>query len=464
MLNPAPQFYLTRLREQLEAAKGRLYPAGKFSPVIWLEYVEGLLHTADHYIKSAHDSDSYEDRITALSLIVAAYQMLDKLNGAGVPEVPYAIVNPLTRWFTAIDPDKSFFFRSQNRFDYEIEQHPEPALARLSYLHPSLEAISRRLKWPVEFITVPGDAFGTVLHLSLVAHEVGHVAYDRHRKVFDRRLKALCGRSRDALLSDALEASGWADIPAGLTSEILVARLPDIVGSWLEETFSDAACFFITGPAGYFSLCDMFQLSDWRHTRSHPAADIRLSLMREAMSQGNPSFKSLLQNAIGTQTWERLAPDHVLSGSPARITFEEAEVEPDLAPLIAWYRRFASKAFAAAIEVLRKKYPELEYTPKQFKRDITEFESDLLEAIPPIESGVDLNKRKPVPLTAVLNVGWLVMLSKLGEVKIKVAGDQHLRDGQTAERLNGLLLKAVELSEIRLEWETVKCQFSQAAP
>jgi hypothetical protein len=108
----------------LELVRTKLYPAGRFSPLAWFEYVAGLLDTAEYFLKRAHEHSrtSRADIDTALFLVVASYNMLDEMEGAHVPQIPFAVVQPLTNWFESIDPNKTFFFRSQNKAEYEIER------------------------------------------------------------------------------------------------------------------------------------------------------------------------------------------------------------------------------------------------------------------------------------------------------------------------------------------------------
>jgi hypothetical protein len=457
----AQQFYLTRLRSQLESAKRRLYPAGKFSPTLWFEYIAGLLDTAEHFIKIAALENESVDRLdseTALSLLVAAYKMLDEMDGAQVPQIAYAVVNPLTRWFNQIDSRKSFYFRSQNRAEYELQQFDEPEIDEIRYRHPNLEKARKKIRWPVEFVTVPGDAFGTVLHLSLVAHEAGHVAFDRHSKKLYQAVDLRTGLKKRALIKKALNES---NLDAKKDTD-LVGRLPEYTTSWVEETFADAACFYMTGPAGFFSLNEMCQMSDWNQSPRHPPAGLRLQLFKKALDQGKPSFTQIINKQVGKKVWKRWPMEAPTNGPQILPNIVTGAVISKLSPAIAWYESIAPHVFQAALDVMKSTYPELVYSPVQFENDLKNFSRDLSEAIPPIETGLSLSKREPATITAILNVGWMSMVGELRNIKIKVDAKPHLQRGAIAERLHGLLLKAIELSEIRLQWEETRCQFSVA--
>ncbi len=59
----------------------------------------------------------------------------------------------------------------------------------------------------------------------------------------------------------------------------------------------------------------------------------------------------------------------------------------------------------------------------------------------------------PTDFRAILNVGWIALLCKLDEFEIDTGGEpDYLIHGAKAEALHSLLLKALELSEIRRQW------------
>ncbi len=93
------------------------------------------------------------------------------------------------------------------------------------------------------------------------------------------------------------------------------------------------------------------------------------------------------------------------------------------------------------------------YTVDKYDKDLAAHIRPMLLAIPPIESGVKLTERQAAAFASILNVGWAVLLTKLGDLQVRV-GDDPLQ-AERLEKLHGLLLKAVELSEARRAWESV---------
>ena len=104
-------------------------------------------------------------------------------------------------------------------------------------------------------------------------------------------------------------------------------------------------------------------------------------------------------------------------------------------------------------EYLVRNHSDLIYTPDHLENDLKIFLNPLIQAVPPIESGIELFERKPASFLSILNVGWIALLCKLDEFEIDTSGrPDYVVRGMKAEALHGLLLKAVELSEIRRQW------------
>jgi hypothetical protein len=96
---------------------------------------------------------------------------------------------------------------------------------------------------------------------------------------------------------------------------------------------------------------------------------------------------------------------------------------------------------------------EIAYTPTRFDDDLESHLEPMLAAVPPIESSRGGKGIKPTDFAAVLNVGWTALLTRLPE--LRVATEENTERAKL-EVLHGLLLKAVELSEIRRQWENAR--------
>jgi hypothetical protein len=103
-----------------------------------------------------------------------------------------------------------------------------------------------------------------------------------------------------------------------------------------------------------------------------------------------------------------------------------------------------------ALELARKYIGDLEYSPEQMRLDLANHFESFLNAIPPFETTDNLRDRKPTELTSILNVGWFIAAFAMDKLKINFTGT--VKEGPMLITLDQLILKAIELSEVRRDW------------
>jgi hypothetical protein len=112
----------------------------------------------------------------------------------------------------------------------------------------------------------------------------------------------------------------------------------------------------------------------------------------------------------------------------------------------------AQATYGSVRDYLDQNKPNLIYTAANYESDLANHLPALLAAIPPIENGLEIGQRAPCDFATIINVGWVALLTKLDQLKVRTTPDDLL-GAEKVERLHDLLLKAVELSETRREWE-----------
>lgn len=232
---------------------------------------------------------------------------------------------------------------------------------------------------------------------------------------------------------------------------------------WFEEIASDFVAFCVTGPAIFFSLSDFFQLvgGGYGLSDTHPSSHLRRKLLFSNLQHGgDESFCAVFQRytdlalsedfnsplLMETPPKEKLFPELVSKFNdpgPAAVLSELHDFMPLVSPLI----------FTQVMEFFNKNAPQAIYTPTMYQRDLQMHLSAMLAAIPPIEAGHKLNERIPTDFSSIINVGWVALLTKLPELRVKTSEDPF--GAEKLERLHGLLLKAVELAEARRRWDNV---------
>jgi hypothetical protein len=238
--------------------------------------------------------------------------------------------------------------------------------------------------------------------------------------------------------------------------------LQEVLLSWIEEFAADAFAGFLTGPAALLSLSEFLQLAR-RHgiCASHPSNESRRTAVFKEMETGSPSFCDVFETHTGIKLTPEINSSLIVTAPAEAEIFRDmtadghtSEESAVIAALHGSMESIAQATYASVRDYLRQNCPTLIYTPNNYDNDLMNHLSALLAAIPPIENGLEVAQRTPCDFATILNVGWVALLTKLDQLRVRVSPGDGLR-AETVERLHDLLLKAVELSEARREWESV---------
>jgi len=418
-LETTARFYLERMRLQIERAKRSHFPGASDVPARWLAYIDGKLKTAELGLNGLKDlpSDARTDLQAEwlLTRILSCDEDLDVLARADTTQVADFVVTALMRWFKAVDHTSEYLFTSDNVF--EVSQLFEDNLQEAEATHPDhIEAI-RRLGKTVYRIRMPGGALGTALHVPLVAHEVGHVLIFAFLEEIESEIAPFCAE--------------------------LGEEQAEILTNWIVEIVADTICGFVAGPAGFFALHEKLRGNNVPD-ENYPQNYVRTSSLAYFVHR---KYKSVFAaNKVRKADWKDWA---IRSDADLLTEIEEhsdyANLSRRLIEALPQIRDIASK-FA------RIHIPDLEYLPARYAADLEMHLESFLFAIPPFETDGDLRSRKPTELASILNVAWFIAAFRLDKLRIKVA-DVADKKGKLLVALDQLILKAIELSELRRQWE-----------
>lgn len=453
------KFVIGRLRSNADQQKDLLYPGDHPGPNCWLGLIYGLLDTADSYLEHSRDSTSTAEKRLSLvqdsaELAELGYDMLSEFRGSDTGEIAFPLVTPLQRWFDQLQIQNTTFFRANLEANYELYRWGKIRFQGVRDPAPSLALAIAKIQWPFFRVTVPAKAFGVIPHLAIVAHEIGHSIFDKLAIDPD-----LANAQFNAILRRLKE-----EYPA-LDQVKLSEVAKDVLADWLEELAADAVMFFLTGPAGFFALCDCAQLKDARDdfSSTHPPSAIRRQVLFSRLSiGGDDSFATIFRLHTGQDLAEDInSPLITTTRVPAEICKKVArrpdpkEHHPEVISVMVEGILDAENLIYEAVEnYILRIAPDCIYTPQRFHQDLSVHLKPLLSAVPPVETGTDLNDVKAVDFATILNVGWVTLLTQLGSLRIKTrTSDPFL--SEKMECLHGLLLKAVELSEARRTWSSI---------
>ncbi|MCA9131111.1 MAG: hypothetical protein KDB22_28700 [Planctomycetales bacterium] len=434
-----------------------------------MDIVQGLIDTAQGYLATARqpttsDSDAFELTRDASGLGDNAYRLLEELEGAGADEIPHPVVRPFQRWVTGLGVNDSIFFRSDHVANYELATFNGLLNSLNSLNSPSqslVDAIAA-INWPFRRVTVPSQAMGMLPHFAIVAHELGHAIQDRNNLDFNSHSAAIvdCAQRTEA----RLQAEGL-DFD---TNRQLHWR--DALHSWIHEIWSDAVGGYLAGPSMLFALGALFEITGGGVglSATHPPHILRLQLLVDSLEAeiDGDTHSAVFEAITGTPITARMNCPHVAELPDQDTLYSdlrnqlgagenailEAAIAVELVPLI---QTIAGDIRAEARAILEASNPEMIYQPAHLKDDLNHHLEAICALIPPIEHrGPD--GAEPSTLAGVLNVGWAALLCKLQEFPDTSRPAGYDETAAKMEKLQELLLKAVELSEARRQWEEVQ--------
>jgi len=417
-LETTARFYLERMRAQIDQARRRRYPHASDAPAKWLSLIAGKLQG----VEARLNDPQYlrDDRAKAETLLVdinSCYDDLQILGRADSTQVAEYVVSALHRWFVRTDPKCDYLFASGIMFEVEPLYDGPPA----EFFHDSHRMAAEGMNTVLYRITMPGGALGAGFHVPLVTHEVGHVLMFRlERDKTDQLITSLYG----------------------------VNNANETYKNWVKEIIADTICGFIAGPAAFFALYEKLRGGGDAPDEEHPHNFIRLSSLAD---HTKTRFRSVFEEYkvpesswLNWSTWSR---DELLA-----LEYLDHAQEVDYSELSHQLIRDLPAIRHVAVELSREHIADLEYTAEQMSVDLGNHLEDLLNVIPPFETIGDLRARKPTELSSILNIGWFVAAFAMQRLKITATAPERIKDGSTLVCLDELILKAIELSEIRRDW------------
>lgn len=454
------QFFLSRLLNQIGELRSQKYPGDSTGPQRWLDLCRGLTDTALAYLEASEKAGINPDEKRKLlqdanELGNKVYESLVEMSGSAFDDLPYAVVIPMQRWFDDLKLPNVTFFRALAEPNYEVARFPLDEYAGIRDPAKSLtDALGKPSDWPILRVTIPAKALSVLPQFAIVAHEVGHVVYDQlgGSKVIPPPAQADIQAYESALKNELGGAS---------PSQDAVLFFFQTFQRWITELFADAVGLCMLGPAFFFALSSFFESLGPSYVLSptHPPAVLRRklafkNLSRNADCQFLPVFKEHTGADLVEDLNSQLLDPAVDSATMmTRLTSrgESRDHSAVIVHLPALMEKIADSIYATVEAHLQAVKPELIYTSKQYDADLGNHISSLIAAIPPIETGCELNQRMPTEFACILNVGWAVLLTSLDKLAVR-QDEPKLPYAERAEKLHALLIKAVELSEARRRW------------
>jgi|SRR5579872_3993036 len=381
-------------------------------------------------------------RIT--NLIPLLHQLLGFVEGSDVHRSPAQLIPTLRRYTQSILPGSEIVVSSKSELNYSIQDIARP-LADLFKGTP-LEASCALLPDLLFMMSIPGVESGKVLIHGVLSHELGHAIYNKKEVAkellpkIDFKEDLVKGLVKTMFENQAKQGNPTPEVRLRkqVTQEITTR-----VNSWIKELCSDAIGIRLFGPALFFAAAHLlvsFRPID-KCSDTHPPSRLRVKLMIRMLKQLYPveKWRGELQSFI--KAWDEVSGDPVSTANAydqvALETINEAALD------------LISDASASATSLAQC------YSSDQFSRDTRDLAPLLLHDIPPGETG-PYGHGAAVTLASVINAGWHVYLCDFEAFRKRLHSNDSATRFTTAAKLHELVLKALEISGIRVSWEEAR--------
>ncbi|HXX63929.1 MAG TPA: hypothetical protein VEO56_09040 [Bacteroidota bacterium] len=391
------------------------------------------------------DPPELETRIHRVtSLIPFLHILLGFVEGSDVHHSPGQLLPTLRRYTRSIFPASEIVISSKPELNYAIQDIAGPL--RKMFSGTSVEASCALLPELLFMVNIPAAESGQILIHGVVSHELGHALYDRQEmakkllpkiKLNESLVKGLTSTMYENQLKQG-HPTPELRLRKQITQEI-TAR----VNGWVKELSSDAIGIYLFGPALFFSAVHL--LTSFGHldesSDTHPAPRLRVKLMIRMLKQlytveqWRPELQSYLAD------WDSVSAAPVKGTNP----YDQLALETINDAALDLISQESQSATATTDR----------YSTERFVRDTNEFSRLLLSHIPPGEAGPYSNATS-VGLASIINAGWHVYLCDFEAFRKTLHPNDARTRYTTAAKLHELVLKALEISGIRMAWEEAK--------
>ena len=390
-------------------------------------------------------------------LLPYLHELLGLLDGAEIQNTPSPFVPSLRTLVQKYLPNAELVLASKTSLNYSFLNISQDL--RKLLVHIQLIDAAEELPEYFVIITFPRVEAENILLHCVIAHEIGHGLYKKHG-VSEKLLPLIeIDKAKIAEIAQAIyQAEASAAINTSKTSKnsgqgTLYPNENDLraqialfanntITNWLEELGSDAIGFALFGPAYLFALIQLvvsFQLIH-NASPSHPPNSLRVRLlltMLGSFGKTNASLEIFEDLPIGLQ---QFAENWKSNCDPLDLP------EPIWVVIVNAVLGAIDAMGKIAIEVIGKSV----YVNDQILT-INPLRELVVAGIPPNELIDVKNESFTYPgMIHILNAGWQVLLSDMENFARTFGKDYKSNKVESKAMLNRLILKAVELDNIRL--------------
>jgi hypothetical protein len=398
------------------------------------------------------------------------------IDGAVTRKLPWSIIKPFEKLFDSITPDILFMFRPQWKYNYSIVTDDLSRYYRDSMsefediVEHSLEEVFTDFNKPFHIISFPSIERKNILLHCLVGHELGHLIVRKSQCINEALKNDFTSRIKSEVKEIVIDSYRrrfdkldiFTKFHAKQEEQSCIEITQQIWKRGLEEILSDIIGTLIFGPAMLFSMYElslqkkMDHMPDyinnfyppWRYRLRQIIAVLQRPLAQffPISAEDFPSTK--IHEKINTRfemirnLTEKKDDMEIIKQDPL-VKIAYREIEKDLESIINSTNYFTNE--------LKKKA----LTSNRLYKDIEHLVIRLRNGITPnaVESSVE--KRRPAELVEIINASWFYKIT-FEKKLLKDNGEIDATLFDKIDTLNRLTLKAIEYSDIEMEYKRGK--------
>jgi len=403
-------------------------------------------------------------------------EQLRYIDGAVTRKLPWSIIKPFEKLFNSITPDILFMFRPQWKYNYSIVTHDLRRYYK-DIMSQFEDIVNRPLKEifidfskPFHIISFPSIERKNILLHCLVGHELGHLIVRKsqyiNKALTDDFTSKIKSEVNEIVIDSYRRRFDQLDIftkfHAKQEVQSCIEMTQQIWKRGLEEILSDIIGTLIFGPAMLFSFYELSLQKKMDHmpdyiNNFYPPWRYRLrqiiAVLQRPLAQFFPISAedfplTKIHEKINTRfelirnLTEKKDDMEIIKQDPL-VKIAYREIEKNLESIINSTNYFTNE--------LKKK----SLTSNRLYKDIEHLVIRLRNGITPNAVEFSVEKRRPAELVEIINASWFYKITLEKKLlKDNVEIDTTLFD--KIDTLNRLTLKAIEYSDIEMEYKREK--------
>ena len=399
--------------------------------------------------------------------------LLEYIEGSEIQTTPAALIRPLRRLVKRYLPESDIIFRSYPQLNYSFA--PITQRLRKVFRGDSFPATFEGLPDFFAVVSFPKVESNYVLLHCMVGHEIGHGMYQTmdledvlkptvkiNKVMLDQLTKLIVEAESEKEEAPGKHYPSETEISESLRVKQLLTKLINkVIGNWVEELAADAFAICIFGPSYFFAFINFVAtirlLRSSSHT--HPSPSTRIKLIWHLL-KSNPKDNTDQQDDTDPLSFEKVF-DRRTRG------FVQQWVEAactDGTPLHPIFDIVEKSITSEVIDRICSEVTDkmngykhtIQGTIQEYKKSIPIL-CDLIKNLIPPNEVVDFPSRTILDseVVSILNAGWQVYLFEMDQfaanLKVKYQDEKRKCD----KKLNELLLRAIELNEIKTRWNEI---------